>query len=186
MTLLIAGKARPASSPLLRRTGEPKLCVPDCFTQRSMGGASGDRFPNRTHALSWGGPLPPPPPLLSSLQPSPATVRTTAIATTNRFIALPPCVDPERPHGWARRSRSGTARRKVMFTVDREAVASSRGVHGRSHARRTGRKIPPVPRQRTTARNARATCAGSVARSTEPERRGARGAGTPPRRAALA
>src|SRR5678816_2826190 len=141
MTLLIAGKARPASSPLLRRTGEPKLCVPDCFTQRSMGGASGDRFPNRTHALSWGGPLPPPPPLLSSLQPSPATVRTAAIATTNRFIALPPWVHPERPHGWALGRPCGTARNPGMFTVDRPSLGLFRGVHGR--AQRGAR--PPAP-----------------------------------------
>src|SRR6516164_3557165 len=123
MTLVIAGKVMPASSPLPASTGEPQLCVPDGRTQRSTGGASGERFPNRTHALSWGGPFPPPPPPPPEPlpQPSHATNRTAATATTNRFIALPPWVHPERPHGWALRSGSGTGSAAPMFTVDRPA-----------------------------------------------------------------
>ena len=53
MMRLMAGYASPALSPLVPSTGElPQVCVADCFTQMSIAGVSGEKFPKRTHALS--------------------------------------------------------------------------------------------------------------------------------------
>src|SRR5215470_13342018 len=63
-----------------------------------MAGPSGERFPKRTHALSWGGPLlPPPPPPESLPQPIQATIRTAATATTDRFMCCLPGCSPSGP-----------------------------------------------------------------------------------------
>src|SRR5262245_39313458 len=135
----------------------------------SMAGASGERFPKRTQALFCGGPLFPPPPLVSFPQPSQTTtVRTAKIAAANRFIALPPWVHPERPHGWALGRPSGTARKRVMFTVRRQALSSIRGVHGRAQRATVLLGFLTADRRdgQPRARKARAAAAGSGDRKT--------------------